>query len=327
MLCFLQLISFEVRSLQGKNWLTDGAISFWLEYLEQEIYRSSPNFLFVASPITQLIKLNPEVASSCLQSMKANEKDLVFFPLSDNCETEINFIESNGLKIAKPLGQHWSLLVFSKVEQCCFSLDSSGRRNEMAAKQLFQSVKLYFNCERIVLTTSLQQENGYNCGIFVLCNVENICNHFLTNGGVASAPVLPREDTETKRDEILEIIKILSEENAAKKAKRFASLNALHPNASPASFLRDTIRQTFYYQLRQATNQSRHLIRNTPAVTENPLKFHRGPEVILNSLCLKISCEMLPAAINEGNIITVEMLKARLCCKEEAGGAEFFMVI
>lgn len=90
----------------------------------------------------------------------------------------------------------------------------------------------------------------------------------------------------------------------------------------------------FYHKLRQAANESRKIIRNIPALTESPmtlqdqkLSWKCRPEIILDSLCLKKNCAVLPAAINKGNIVIVDMLNPRLNFQQESGKAYFFTVI
>lgn len=66
----------------------------------------------------------------------------------------------------------------------------------------------------IIPVNTLQQENGYDCGIHVLCNVDVIVNHVLKEKTILpDCPLADRSSVNNKRVNILSIIKNLRSTN------------------------------------------------------------------------------------------------------------------
>lgn len=52
----------------------------------------------------------------------------------------------------------------------------------------------------------LQQNNSYDCGIFVLCHADQVCQTFMRSGSVTEIKRVKPAKINTKRSELLEII-------------------------------------------------------------------------------------------------------------------------
>ena len=164
----------DIDLLLGPNWINDSLIGFYYEYLEKNLESSKSSEILYASPeLTQLIKLtDPSQISIFLEPLDASEKKFIFFPLN-NCERR----DSTG-------GSHWSLLVFSKVENTFFHFDSFKRSNEGIARDFARNLGTYFlrkELGKFVETDCPQQENYFDCGLFVMCITDVLTEYVLNN--------------------------------------------------------------------------------------------------------------------------------------------------
>lgn len=112
----------DVDLLDGPYWLNDTVISFYFEYLEKVVFNKAHDMLFVSPEVTQCVKM-VETAEirTFLEPLSVSKKKFVFFALNDNDTPDIAG------------GSHWSLLVYSKPENCFFHLDSSSGSNHNVA--------------------------------------------------------------------------------------------------------------------------------------------------------------------------------------------------
>lgn len=187
----------DVDLLKGPHWLNDQIISFYFEYLEKEIYEEyADRFLFVSPEVTQCIKFSPEDVAMFLEPLHAHEKDFLFFALNDNQQVE------------RAGGSHWSLLVFSRPENCFFHYDSSYGSNSLHKNLLVNILMraLQVPHARSKEASCLQQFNSYDCGIHVLCQVDVLCQTAIRYGEIESAPNVPYEVIKGKRNELLNTI-------------------------------------------------------------------------------------------------------------------------
>lgn len=193
------LRKYDVDLLKGPYWLNDSIISFYFEYLEKNVFPTHKSILFVSPEVTQCIKISPQSELKIfLDPLVQNEhREFIFFALNDN-----DVIESSG-------GSHWSLLVLSLPEMMLFHFDSTAGSNYNQSRELGHKVARYFSFPLsgyLENVSSLQQTNGYDCGIHVLCNAEQIANYAIANKKIKTCPKLNPELVKTKRSEIFEII-------------------------------------------------------------------------------------------------------------------------
>lgn len=190
----------DVNLLMGPYWLNDQIISFYFEYLERIIFKNENRLLFISPEVTQCIKIVPETEINIfLDPLQANEKLFIFFALNNNDEAD-----SVG-------GTHWSLLVFSRPEKKFFHYDSMNSFNLENCKHLVKVLKTALNCVEADFENvkCLQQNNGYDCGIHVICNVDVISNHVVKHLKVNGAHQVKNQVIRFKREEILDVIRDL----------------------------------------------------------------------------------------------------------------------
>lgn len=188
----------SVSLLTGPFWLNDQIIAFYYLYLEYNKFANySDEFLFVSPQVTQLLKLSDENDYKLfLDPLKPDEKKVLFFAVNNN-----DYVSSGG--------SHWSLLVYSRNEDSFFSFDSMHDLNMNTTMRMIAVLKKALRGARRSEFHALecaQQTNGYDCGIHVLINTENVCNHWLNAGIVRHVPIARQSKISTKRSEILDII-------------------------------------------------------------------------------------------------------------------------
>lgn len=190
----------DVKLLQGPYWINDTIIGFYFEYLEKK-YSSlgSKESLFISPELTQLLKLTE--ASSyeiLLDPIDAKSSSFIFFPLN-NCDSR----ESAG-------GSHWSLLIYSHPEKTCYHFDSSKGLNAAVAKSFAKSILTFFcgkGSGNYSEMNNPQQDNGYDCGLYVLCIADLIVDHAIAQRNVKSCSLDKLKlIVNGKRKEILELI-------------------------------------------------------------------------------------------------------------------------
>lgn len=195
------LYQADVDLLNGPHWLNDAIISFYLEYLEKEKY-SNTRILLISPAVTQCLKASPPVELPVfLDPLNTRENNFVFMPLND-CED-----------LRSPGGTHWSLLVYSKPENTFYHVDSSNESNDRQAKILASNLSHYFSTNKNYFfkpLDSLQQDNMYDCGIYMLCNIENLADYALRNGRIEGAKPIKKNSVVTKRYFISELVNDLS---------------------------------------------------------------------------------------------------------------------
>lgn len=192
----------DVDLLRGPCWLNDTLISFYFEYLEVDRFKKNPQLLFVPPDVTQCIKFAPlSEMQVFLDPLQSDRRNFIFFALNNNEQAEYSG------------GTHWSLLVFSHPEKMVFHFDSSRGSNQYQAVEFGEKLLNYFGLPslgRFSEPMCLQQTNGHDCGIFVLCNAENIASYAEKHRKVEGCPVVPENKVLNKRGEILSIINNLS---------------------------------------------------------------------------------------------------------------------
>lgn len=174
----------DVESLNAAQWLNDNIISFWFEYLENNLYATNAqNIGFISPQVSQFIKSAAECSTQIadvhimLESLNLKTKDLILLPISD-CPTNSRSIG----------GSHWSLLVFVASNQTFEHYDSfHGSINHLHARSVFSVLRDFLitdkkNCFDLKFTemTCIQQTNSYDCGIHIMLNAEALCRKMFT---------------------------------------------------------------------------------------------------------------------------------------------------
>lgn len=189
----------DVQLLQGPHWLNDQIISFYYEYLEHVKYRNNQDMLFVSPEVTQYIKFADDAElDTLLNQLKVAKKPFIFFVLNDNESTMAG-------------GTHWSLLVFSRPEKSFFHFDSWSNNNLHASNQFVHRIKDTLSCHicQIKPVKCLQQTNGYDCGVHVMCMTDNIADNINRFECVEGVEPLHQDIISAKRSDIVKLIQSL----------------------------------------------------------------------------------------------------------------------
>ncbi|EDV98185.1 GH22976 [Drosophila grimshawi] len=189
----------DVHLLQGPFWLSDQILSFYYEYLSHVKYKNNKDVYFIAPEVTQCMKYMDDSELELLfEKQNAYRKRFMFFALNDNESS------SEG-------GTHWSLLVLSLPQQTFFHFDSCGNSNVRASRRLMNKVKYGLGMQqtRFRAMNCLQQANGFDCGIHVICTTDHIVDHLNRYGFLEGLPTLPVELVMGKRSELLNLILFL----------------------------------------------------------------------------------------------------------------------
>lgn len=190
----------DVELLRGPHWLNDTIISFFFEYLERMKFPKNNRLLFVSPEVTQCIKvMSDDEVDVFLNPLDAKRKDFIFFALNDNEMTD-----HSG-------GSHWSLLVLSRREQLTYHYDSSRGSNQDQAAYLSKKLLKYLGLQSYssyVEGSCLQQKNGYDCGIHVLCNAELLADFALKFDKINGCPLIQNgyDYIDTSRSRLLNLV-------------------------------------------------------------------------------------------------------------------------
>ncbi|XP_026282755.1 sentrin-specific protease 8 [Frankliniella occidentalis] len=194
----------DVDILEGPHWLTDNLIGFYFEYLSNVAYKDEARLLFIGPEVTQCLKVSRcQELGVFLDPLQVEKRTFVFLPVNDCTQVE------------SPGGSHWSLLVFCKNEDSFFHFDSSSGSNYGQAKQLASKLSKFLSASEagvFVQADTLQQKNGYDCGIHVLCNVDLIAEYCANHNRVEGCGLVKQSEVLNKRIEVLNLIFHLKEE-------------------------------------------------------------------------------------------------------------------
>lgn len=160
----------DVNLLMGSHWLNDQIISFYLEYLEKNVFQNARGLLFISPEVVQCLKfVARDEMSIFLEPLNANGKQFIFLPLNDNNEVKAG-------------GNHWSLLIFSRSESTFFHYDSLSNGPSLRSLRPFLlELAAAIDCPEFDMRQGdcIKQNNSYDCGIHVLCNVECLARRAL----------------------------------------------------------------------------------------------------------------------------------------------------
>ncbi|XP_053972777.1 sentrin-specific protease 8-like [Hylaeus anthracinus] len=201
----------DVALLQGSHWLNDVVIGFYFEYLDAKYNTSEKKEMYFMSPeLTQLLKMtDPSEYSILLDHASVSECKCIFFPLN-NCDSR----DTAG-------GSHWSLLVYCKADKMCYHFDSSkGYNNNIASKFAKNITNFVLNKDKsnkkFVEADCPQQDNPYDCGVYVLCLTDVVAENVSKTGRVDGYDYdQAKQLTRTKRAELLHLINELKQKSSA----------------------------------------------------------------------------------------------------------------
>ncbi|KAM9311815.1 sentrin-specific protease 8 [Gastrophryne carolinensis] len=201
--CLLR--SSDVILLDAPHWLNDNIIGFALEFLASTLAPSrAESVAFLSPEVSQFIKCCGSELKECLQPLDLPSKDLVLLPVNDNAGSEAG-------------GTHWSLLAYLRRSHGFLHYDSAPGTNAPHARRMAKNLSLLLDgSPRYQEEEAPIQHNSYDCGMYVLCIAEALCEqHFLGCNNLNLQNITPQYVTQ-KRKEWKETIRELSSNPKAK---------------------------------------------------------------------------------------------------------------
>lgn len=162
----------DVSLLDPPSWLNDHIIGFAFEYFaNSQFYDCSDHVCFISPEVTQFIKCtcNPAELAVFLEPLDLPHKRVVFLAINDNSSQAAG-------------GTHWSLLVYLQEKSSFFHYDSHSRSNSDHAKQVAEKLGAFLGRkgDKVVFVEEKApaQQNSYDCGMYVICNAEILCQNY-----------------------------------------------------------------------------------------------------------------------------------------------------
>ncbi|CAI0545381.1 unnamed protein product [Linum tenue] len=165
----------DLRILSGPRFLNDRIIEFYFSYLSSSSSSfPSEDVLLVPPSITFWISNCPDAdsLSEFAQPLKLPERKIVLFPVNDNDDVEV----AEG-------GSHWSLLAYHSGRNVFVHHDSLGGMNKRPARRLYSVLAKLMGKDAAAAeyrehADSPLQQNGYDCGLFVIATARAICSWY-----------------------------------------------------------------------------------------------------------------------------------------------------
>lgn len=284
--------------------LNSDIISFFFDHLQTVTFANQNQILFMQPVQTQVMKAGSEGAGIILEPLEANKKSVIICAVNDNM-TE------------KAGGNHWSTVIFSQPDNCFISIDSLGRRNWESAQMLIRNIKIGLRRPkaRIIELRCQQQRNGIDCGLWVMAHARQAATHFLAHGSCMNMPVLPEESATRLRAEVRDLVLDLSHqqrsegsgEPAVKKKREFLPLQDLHGSIVKSTKVTGKSPNA---KLKAEVEASKRRIAQAPRINKDPRAFGIAPNLVLESLVMRVNKRMAPDAIEMGNTLTAAMFNA-----------------
>nr|XP_023670886.1 sentrin-specific protease 8 [Paramormyrops kingsleyae] len=194
----------DVALLQGPHWLNDQVIGFAFEYFATERFESlNGAACFISPEVTQFIKCatSQEELALFLEPLGLPARRLVFLAVNDNSHQTAG-------------GSHWSLLLFRRAGARFSHYDSQSGSNSLHARRIAGKLESFLGADRraaFVEELAPAQQNSYDCGMYVICNAEALCESAGQEGGpqALTQTITPAYIT-CKRAEWCELIQRLS---------------------------------------------------------------------------------------------------------------------
>lgn len=166
----------DLDILSGPHYLNDRIIEFYFSYLSS-IYPSDDIYL-VPPSISFWLQNCPDEESikTFIEPLNLPSKKLVIFPVNNN----------EDLTLAEG-GSHWSLLAFHRAVNVFIHHDSMLTSNSSYSKRLYASMVGFVGGSDSDISyqefkSFPQQENGYDCGLFVTAIARVICEWYTSTG-------------------------------------------------------------------------------------------------------------------------------------------------
>ncbi|KAG6965909.1 hypothetical protein JG688_00007000 [Phytophthora aleatoria] len=173
----VQLYESDVALFAGREWLNDNAINFYLQYLTQTV------------ALCNVLLMDPAVVSCLLHQCEDEDEYQDLAAGLDLTSRQLCIIPVTDNDALGGDSSHWSLLLYSDGKFQHF--DSSSGHNKHRARRVAESFELLLQAAgkhdgdgatgintRLVeeVQDAPQQQNGYDCGMYVLVLAEYFCH-------------------------------------------------------------------------------------------------------------------------------------------------------
>ncbi|KAL3850750.1 hypothetical protein ACJIZ3_012632 [Penstemon smallii] len=194
----------DLDILSGPYFINDRIIEFFFSYLTHKYPYN--DILLVPPSIAFWIKECPDIESlkDFVEPLNLPQKNVIIFPINDN--DDVGMAEG---------GSHWSLLAFERSANVFVHHDSSRGLNSEHAKKVYRAVKYFTtsDAEYVEWSSAPRQENGYDCGLYVLAIARTICCLYDDRADMkdllfAAVKKLTSSFVSNMRNEILEMVRV-----------------------------------------------------------------------------------------------------------------------
>ncbi|KAG1941438.1 sentrin-specific protease 8 [Pimephales promelas] len=192
----------DVALLNGPHWLNDQVIGFAFEYFAAERFKSlSEKVCFISPEVAQFIKYasSQEELAVFLEPLSLATRQWVFLPVNDNANQAAG-------------GSHWSLLLYQRDASQFTHFDSQKGGNSLHARRIAAKLEAFLG-EKVpfVEEQSPSQQNSFDCGMYVICNAEALCESLRVEGcPLLSAQIITPTYITRKRTEWFSLIQRLA---------------------------------------------------------------------------------------------------------------------
>lgn len=159
----------DLALLEGPHWLNDQVIGFAFEYFATERFKSlSEVACFISPEVTQFIKCasSQEELALFLEPLALASRRWVFLAVNDNSHQTAG-------------GSHWSLLLYRRDENRFCHYDSQSGSNSLHARRIALKLQAFLGAGSSLAQFGEEpapvQQNSYDCGMYVICNAEVLC--------------------------------------------------------------------------------------------------------------------------------------------------------
>ncbi|XP_028294904.1 sentrin-specific protease 8 [Gouania willdenowi] len=160
----------DVSLLEGPHWLNDQVIGFAFEYFATERFFGvlGNALIFISPEVTQFIKCSSckDELSIFLEPLDLASRRWVFLAVNDNSDQTAG-------------GTHWSLLLYHHSSNHFAHYDSQrSSGNAVHARCIATRLEPFLGSSSKASFTeepSPSQQNSYDCGMYVICIAEALC--------------------------------------------------------------------------------------------------------------------------------------------------------
>ncbi|XP_016140054.1 sentrin-specific protease 8 [Sinocyclocheilus grahami] len=196
----------DVALLNGPHWLNDQVIGFAFEYFATEHFKSlGENVCFISPEVAQFIKYAScqEELAIFLEPLNLVSRQWVFLAVNDNSNQTAG-------------GSHWTLLLYRRDTSQFSHYDSQSGSNSLHARRIAAKLEAFLGTGAKVPFVEEQcpsQQNSYDCGMYVICNAEALCESARVEGCPhLPAPIITPTYITRKRTEWYSLIQRLAKE-------------------------------------------------------------------------------------------------------------------